>query len=294
MEELIPTLQHLLSVFLDKFPYPVQILPAEAAAALQPDGVEPELRFAIVTLDMNVRGLATVAGVEEESKRPDPQRFWHAVMLLGPFWRSKNPEEAQACWTVSPKPEIQYASRENSSASPGRGGVEAPGCRMPRIVSLIASATEITCALGFEDQLVGRSHECDHPPGVKRLPVCTAPKLNVHAPSGEIDRQVKTLVEKALAVYDVDAALLERLEPDVIVTQSQCEVCAVSLRDVERAVCTWLERCPRIVSLKPDALADVWRDIEDVAAALGAMDRGAELIERLQARMSLIVERPAG
>lgn len=162
---------------------------------------------------------------------------------------------------------------------------------MPRIVSLIASATEIVCSLGFEDQLVGRSHECDYPPGVKRLPVCTAPKLNVHAASGEIDRQVKTLVEKALAVYDVDAALLERLEPDVIVTQSQCEVCAVSLRDVERAVCTWLERCPRIVSLKPDALADVWRDVEDVASALGCYARGAELVERLQARMKPIAEK---
>jgi iron complex transport system substrate-binding protein len=165
---------------------------------------------------------------------------------------------------------------------------------MPRIVSLIASATEIVSALGYEDQLVGRSHECDYPPGVKRLPVCTAPKLNVHASSGEIDHQVKTLVEKALAVYDVDAALLERLEPDVIVTQSQCEVCAVSLRDVERAVCTWLERCPRIVSLKPDALADVWRDIEDVAVALGAPDRGAELVERLKARMKLIADKARG
>jgi iron complex transport system substrate-binding protein len=166
--------------------------------------------------------------------------------------------------------------------------------RMPRIVSLIASATEIVCALGFEDQLVGRSHECDYPPSVKRLPVCTAPKLNVHASSAEIDRQVKTLVERALAVYDVDAPLLERLEPDVIVTQSQCEVCAVSLRDVERAVCSWLQRCPRLVSLKPDALADVWRDIEDVATALDAPDRGAELVERLKARMAMVAEKARG
>lgn len=162
---------------------------------------------------------------------------------------------------------------------------------MPRIVSLIASATEIVCALGFEDQLVGRSHECDYPPGVKRLPVCTAAKLNIHKSSAEIDRQVKSLVEKALAVYDVDAALLERLEPDVIVTQSQCEVCAVSLRDVERAVCSWLQRCPRIVSLKPDALVDVWRDIADVAGALGAYDRGVELVERLQSRMNPLAEK---
>jgi iron complex transport system substrate-binding protein len=162
---------------------------------------------------------------------------------------------------------------------------------MPRIVSLIASATEIVCALGFEDQLVGRSHECDYPESVKRLPVCTRPKLDVHASSAEIDRQVKSLVEGALAVYDVDAALLERLEPDVIVTQSQCEVCAVSLRDVERAVCAWLRKCPRIVSLKPDALADVWRDVEEVALALDAYDRGVGLVSRLRRRMDDIAER---
>ncbi len=161
---------------------------------------------------------------------------------------------------------------------------------MPRIVSLIASATEIVCALGFEEQLVGRSHECDYPPSVRRLPVCTAPKLNIHASSAEIDRAVRSLVEQALAVYEVNAELLERLEPDLIVTQSHCEVCAVSLRDVERAVCQWLSRCPKIVSLKPDALADVWHSIEQVALALDAYDRGSELIERLQARMQAIAQ----
>src|SRR5205085_10689151 len=102
-----------------------------------------------------------------------------------------------------------------------------------RIVSLIASATEIVCALGFEPQLVGRSHECDFPPSVKRLPQLTAPKLNVTATSGEIDRQVKQLVQEALSVYRVDAEPLERLQPTQIITQTQCEVCAISLKDVE-------------------------------------------------------------
>jgi iron complex transport system substrate-binding protein len=156
---------------------------------------------------------------------------------------------------------------------------------MQRVVSLIASATEIVCALGCEDRLVGRSHECDFPPSVRRLPVCTAPKFNVEGNSREIDRDVKTLLRDSLSVYRVDADRLAELEPDVIVTQAQCEVCAVSLRDVERAVCSWLQACPKLVSLVPNALADVWVDIEHVAEALGVVERGAELVAQLQSRI---------
>jgi iron complex transport system substrate-binding protein len=161
----------------------------------------------------------------------------------------------------------------------------------PRIVSLIASATEIVCALGFEDHLVGRSHECDYPESVKRLPACTAPKFDVHGSSAEIDQRVKAIVQQALSVYRVDEELLRSLEPDVIVTQSQCEVCAVSLRDVERAVCSWLLKCPSLVSLSPDSLADVYADIERVALALDASDQGQALIHRLQRRMADICQR---
>jgi iron complex transport system substrate-binding protein len=165
---------------------------------------------------------------------------------------------------------------------------------MPRIVSLIASATEIVCALGFEGDLVGRSHECDYPPSVRRLPVCTAPKFAVEGASYEIDQRVKAIVQEGLSVYRVDGELLRSLEPDVIVTQSQCEVCAVSLRDVERAVCAWLRACPRLVSLEPNALADVWRDIEHVAIALGAPERSDELVRCLRARMEAIAARARG
>src|ERR1041384_447008 len=105
-----------------------------------------------------------------------------------------------------------------------------------RIVSLIASATEIVCALGFEDQLVARSHECDYPPSVKDLPQVTSPKFNVEGSSAEIDQRVKSIVQDALSVYRVDAGRLEELKPTHIITQSQCEVCAVSLKDVEQAV----------------------------------------------------------
>src|SRR6266851_5146962 len=136
---------------------------------------------------------------------------------------------------------------------------------MARIVSLIASATEIVCALGFEQQLVGRSHECDYPESVKHLPICTTPKFNVEGTSYEIDQRVKAIVQESLSVYRVDGELLRELAPDVIVTQAQCDVCAVSLREVERTVCAWLEICPKLVSLEPNALADVWADIEKVA-----------------------------
>src|SRR5438093_10290283 len=104
---------------------------------------------------------------------------------------------------------------------------------MPRVVSLIASATEIACALGFEHDLVCRSHECDYPESVKRLPVCTAPKIDVHAASGAIDARIKSILSEGLSVYHVDATKLRELKPDVILTQTQCEVCAVSERDVE-------------------------------------------------------------
>jgi iron complex transport system substrate-binding protein len=159
---------------------------------------------------------------------------------------------------------------------------------MPRIVSLIASATEIVCALGFEADLVGRSHECDFPEAVKRLPVCTAPKFDVHGSSREIDDRVKATLQQAVSVYDVDAELLRRLKPDVLVTQAQCEVCAVSLRDVERAVHDWPGPAPRVVTLNPNNLADVWADVARVADALGVPERGAALVGALQGRMAAV------
>jgi len=162
---------------------------------------------------------------------------------------------------------------------------------MPRIVSLIASSTEIVCALGFGEQLVGRSHECDFPPWVPQLPVCTSPKFPTDGTSYEIDQRVKAILAEGLSVYRVDAERLRSLRPDVIVTQSQCDVCAVSLRDVEQAVCEWIDSRPRIVSLEPYALADVWRDIATVAAALGDPERGDELVAHLRGRIDGIVAR---
>ncbi len=173
-----------------------------------------------------------------------------------------------------------------------------------RIVSLIASATEIVCALGFEKQLVGRSHECDFPESIKKLPVCTEPKFNTEGTSLEIDQRVKVILrggslegesttvlpvsEEALSVYRVHTKVLKELKPDVIITQSQCEVCAVSLKDVERAVCELIDSRPKIVSLEPNALSDMWKDIHLVAEALGVLDRGKELVHQFQKRMNEI------
>jgi iron complex transport system substrate-binding protein len=161
----------------------------------------------------------------------------------------------------------------------------------PRIVSLIASATEIVCALGFEDQLIGRSHECDFPSSVKLLPQLTSPKFNVEGTSLEIDQRVKAALLEALSVYNVDPRLLEELQPTHIITQSQCEVCAVSLKDVEQAVCELTSSRPVIVSLEPNTLDDVWADIRRVGEALGAAERAEQLIDELQSRIDDVVQR---
>lgn len=161
-----------------------------------------------------------------------------------------------------------------------------------RIVSLIASATEIVHALGHGNELVGRSHECDWPPEVTRLPKVSAPRFVTAASSGAIDRAVKERVRDALSIYEVDAALLKTLRPDVIITQTQCEVCAVTPADVERAACE-LSGAARIVALEPNALGDVWDDIRTVAAALGDQQSGEALVSSLRKRVMQIALKSA-
>jgi iron complex transport system substrate-binding protein len=166
----------------------------------------------------------------------------------------------------------------------------------PRIVSLIASATEIVAALGFGRNLVGRSHECDFPAEVLALPACSEPKIDIHGTSREIDERVKSLAGDAISVYRVFPDLLRELRPTHIVTQTQCEVCAVSLKDVEAAMAQMIgvEHPPQIVALNPMALADVWTDIRAVARSLGASDRAEKLIASLQRKLDAISTQASG
>jgi len=162
---------------------------------------------------------------------------------------------------------------------------------MPRIVSLIASATEIVHALGLTAYQVGRSHECDFPDEVRALPVCTAPSFPVDGSSADIDREVKQRLAGALSIYEVFSDVIDRLAPTHVITQTQCRVCAVSLEDVERALIGKISSRPQLVALEPNCLGDIWEDIRRVARACNAAACGGPIIERLQARMDEISER---
>lgn len=160
-----------------------------------------------------------------------------------------------------------------------------------RIVSLIPSATEMVCALGFTGQLVGRSHECDYPPLVKTLPECTEPKFTPSGSSRQLHERVTDLVRDALSVYRVRTDVLESLQPTHIITQDQCAVCAVSLSDVEQAVCELISTKPQIVSLSSASLSGVMEDIAHVGAALGAEKQAQLLVAAMQQRMENVAHR---
>ena len=206
--------------------------------------------------------------------------------------------------------EIVRCIQENHGTIPVKktSQLEPKGVRV-RIVSLLASATEMVAALGCLDQLVGRSHECDYPPEVLELPVVSRVQINVEGSSAEIDAQIKALAEaqrmntgsstpsgialapevdaalKALSIYAIDITQLQELRPDVIFTQTQCEVCAVSERDVTRAVQQLTELEPRVVSLAPYRLSDVWEDVLRVGEALGRREQAEALVQGYKQRL---------
>ena len=163
----------------------------------------------------------------------------------------------------------------------------------PRIVSLLPSATEIICALGLERHLVGRSHECDFPPEVAALPVCTRAHIE-DTSSREIDNQVKQRLHQGLSLYDVDTDRLRSLSPDWILTQDQCKVCAVPLSEVETAVAQSLGHETSLLSLSPRTLGDVWNDITRVGEALDHKNAATRVTTELANRVAEIAEQTSG
>ncbi len=139
-------------------------------------------------------------------------------------------------------------------------------------------------ALGAIDLLVGRSHECDYPAAVRSLPACTKPLIDVDADSRSIDAQVKNSARNALSIYEVFDDVLEKLQPTHILTQVQCEVCAVSLRDVERSIASRLASAPELIALNPASLAGIWEDFRRVGWAVGV--DAEPVIRELQSRMT--------
>ena len=167
-----------------------------------------------------------------------------------------------------------------------------------RIVSLLPSATEIVCALGLSESLVGVTHECDYPPVARSRPIVTHSLLDHdRATSEEIDQAVRRQLRDGLSLYALDLALLAQIAPDLVLTQALCEVCAVVYGDVERAIrdisTAGDALAPRVLSLEPQGLEDILATIVHVGAAAGVAQRAATLVSELRARIERVRARTA-
>ncbi|MCS6923959.1 MAG: cobalamin-binding protein [Fimbriimonadales bacterium] len=159
-----------------------------------------------------------------------------------------------------------------------------------RIVSLLPSATEIVYALGLGDQLVARSHECDYPPEAHAVPVITYSLIPPNLPSHEIDRMVSETLMTHATLYGLDLELLQALEPDLLLTQALCDVCAVSFNSVQEAVARLSPRT-RVLNLEPTTLQGVMDTFQQVADAAGVPERGRALVEQFRARIEQVRQR---
>src|SRR5881227_2362387 len=159
---------------------------------------------------------------------------------------------------------------------------------MSRIVSLVPAATEIAAALGLMEDVVGVSHECDFPSEANTRPqVMKCPLHNAGSASKEIDEWVRRALRENGTIYTIDKPLLRELQPDVILTQKLCDVCAVGYGTVARLAET-LPGPPRVVNLEPSSLADIFENIREVAAACGVAERAEGVIANLSARVEAV------
>jgi iron complex transport system substrate-binding protein len=156
-----------------------------------------------------------------------------------------------------------------------------------RIVSLVPSATEMLFALGVGDEVTAVTHECDHPERALELPKVTRDVIGPGLPPAEIDRAVRELTQQGKAIYELDEGALQRLQPDLIVTQALCAVCAVSYDDV-RAIADRLESQPKVLSLDPHTLGEVLGDVRTLAQAIDAKDAGVELVQDAASRIDRV------
>jgi len=159
-----------------------------------------------------------------------------------------------------------------------------------RVVSLLAGATEMVCALGAGETLVGRSHECDNPSWVRSLPSCSQPAFDVSVSSGEIDAEVRRSLHAGEPLYHIDMELIRRLQPDLVITQSHCDVCAVTPADLERGACAL---AARQLSLSAATIEEIFHSIAQVAEALGVPEQALAVIERERQRLETVRQRTA-
>ncbi|MGB0450376.1 MAG: ABC transporter substrate-binding protein, partial [Porticoccaceae bacterium] len=159
-----------------------------------------------------------------------------------------------------------------------------------KIVSLLPSATELVCGLGLQDQLVGVSHECNYPPSVLGLPTLTRSRIPSGLDSGDIDQLVSNQLRNREALYDLVMGRLVEIEPDLIVTQALCDVCAVSGNDVAKAIRN-LPGDPQVVNLEPICLDDVLQTVTLLAEAAGCREQGVAYKAELQDRIDAVSRR---
>src|SRR5258708_9562865 len=160
-----------------------------------------------------------------------------------------------------------------------------------RVVSLLASATEIVCALGAGELLVGRSHECDNPDWVRILPACSEATFDVSVSSREIDTEVRRRLRSGEPLYHVNGELIQELRPDLLITQAHCEVCAVTPGDVQRSGACALTA--HQLALSAASIDEIFQSIRQIAQAMGMDEKGESLVRREQQRLDAVRDKVA-